>query len=76
MNDRIEIARLEALAEAAYERMYDADRPKDAYEDACDYFNDAIELASRSGLEDEAARLSARKAHVAAVYDSQFRWVR
>ena len=75
MNDRIEITKLEALAEAAYDRMYDAARPKDAYDDACDYFSDAIELARRVGLEDEAARLSARKAHVTAVYNSQFRWV-
>ena len=75
MSDRIDIAKLEALAEAAYERMYDAARPKDAFEDACDYYNDAIELAGSVGLEDEAARLSARKAHVTAVYNSQFRWV-
>jgi len=75
MSDRIEIAKLEALAEAAYDRMYDASRPKDAYEEACEYFNDAIELARSVGLEDEAARLSARKAHVTAVYNSQFRWV-
>ena len=75
MNDRVEIAKLEALAEGAYDRMYDASRPKDAFEDACDYFSDAIELARRVGLEDEAARLSARKAHVTAVYNSQFRWL-
>ena len=64
MSDRIEITKLEALAEAAYDRMYDADRPKDA-----------LELARRVGLEDEASRLTARKAHVAAIYNSQFRWV-
>ena len=75
MSDRLEISRLEALAEAAYDRMYDARRPKDAYDEACDYFHDAIELAGRVGLEDEAARLSARKAHVMAVYNAQFRWV-
>ncbi len=75
MSDRLEIAKLEALAEAAYDRMYEAARPKDAYEDACDYFNDAIEFSRRLGLEDEAARLSIRKAHVTAVYNSQFRWI-
>ena len=75
MSDRIEITKLEALAEAAYDRMYDADRPKDAFEDACNYFNDALELARRVGLEDEASRLTARKAHVAAIYNSQFQWV-
>ena len=75
MNDRLEIAKLEAFAEAAYERMYDAERPKDAFEEACDYFSDAVELARRAGLEDEAARLSNRMVHVTAVYNSQFRWM-
>jgi len=75
VSDRIEILKLEALAEGAYDRMYYADRPKDAYEDACELFNDAIDLAYGVGLEDEAARISARKAHVTAVYNSQFRWV-
>ena len=55
--------------------MYDAERPKDAFEEACDYFSDAIELARQAGLEDEAARLSNRMVQVTAVYNSQFRWM-
>ena len=75
MNDRLEIAKLEARAEAAYDRMYEAARPKDAYEDACDLFNDAIGLAQGLGLEEEAARLTLRRTHVTKVVDSQFRWI-
>ena len=33
-------------AEAAYDAMYDASRPKDAYEDAMDAFRRAIKAAA------------------------------
>jgi len=67
------LARLVGLAEAAYDAMYDARRPKDAYEDACGHFHDAMAEAKRLGLTEEVARLSARRDHVQDVYNSQFR---
>jgi hypothetical protein len=71
--DNPELARLVGLAEAAYDAMYDARRPKDSYEDADRYFDQAIAEAKRLGRDDEVARLAARRDHVAAVYNSQFR---
>ena len=65
----------ERLAEAAYGAMYEA-RPsaaKDLFDDACGFFAEAIDLAKRAGLADEAARLAARRDHIVSVYDSQFR---
>jgi hypothetical protein len=73
----IEIAALERLAEAAYDAMYDA-RPrgaKDFYDNARGYLTQAIEIAKRAGLDAEAARLTARREHIAAVWDRQFRGV-
>ena len=71
--DTTELARLVGLAEAAYDAMYEARRPKEPYEDACQHFHHAIEAAKRLGLVDEVARLSARRDHVESVYNSQFR---
>jgi hypothetical protein len=70
-----EVARHVALAEEAYDRMYDARHPKDDYDDAQLHFGHAIDAAQRLGLADEAARLTARRAHVASVYNSQFRGI-
>jgi hypothetical protein len=72
--DQAELARLVGLAEAAYDQMYDARHPKDEYEDASLYFDQAIREAQRLGLDDEVARLTARSDHVRQVYDSQFRY--
>jgi hypothetical protein len=71
--DTTELARLESLAEQFYTAMYEARRPKDDYDDACLHFHLAIEEALRLGLGDEAARLTRRRDHVRAVYNSQFR---
>jgi len=68
-----ELARLIARAEDAYDKMYDARRPKDCYEAAVSGFAAAIAEAERLGLGDEVARLTERRDHVRAVYDSQFR---
>jgi hypothetical protein len=71
-----ELARLELLAEQAYAAMYEVPplrSPKDDYENACLYFHQAIEAARRLGLSSEVARLTQRRDHVRAVYDSQFR---
>jgi hypothetical protein len=65
----------ERLAEAACGAMYEA-RPsaaKDLFDDACGFFAKAVDLAKRAGFADEAARLIARRDHIASVYDSQFR---
>jgi DNA-binding ferritin-like protein len=69
------IRRLEAQAETAYERMYGAHDKTSAmacYNDAKESFTDAIALARQSDDEATAARLDARRAHVKAVYRSQF----
>jgi 7,8-dihydro-6-hydroxymethylpterin-pyrophosphokinase len=71
-----ELARLEGLAEDAYSKMYDTPpmrSPKDAYDDACMYFHQAIEEAKRLGMASEVERLTKRSDHVRAVYNSQFR---
>jgi hypothetical protein len=72
-----EIANNEKLAEAAYDAMYEA-RPhsvRDCFDDACGYLAQAISAAKRAGLDDEVARLTARRDHVIKVYDSQFRGI-
>lgn len=65
---------LEAQAEEAYGRMYDAGFGGAAgcYSDAKEYLYDAIGLAERLGMEEEAGRLSKRLAHIKAVFRSQF----
>jgi len=74
---RKEIARREALAEAAYDEMYDASRHrvKECYEDAMGYLMEAIALAEKARLSRTAARLRARKEHIRNVYNDQFRYV-
>jgi len=74
--DSKEIAQFEALAEAAYSAMYDA-RPhnaKDCFEDASYNFQRAIDIARMRGLADAVERLTRRRDHVAAVFNSQFRY--
>jgi hypothetical protein len=68
-----EVAKHVALAEEAYDRMYDARHPKDDHDDAQLHFGRAIEAAQRLGLDDQVQRLTARREHVASVYNSQFR---
>jgi hypothetical protein len=65
----------EQAAEDAYDDMYRQRRPKEAFEDAMQAFTQAIATALAAGQTDEAERLKARRDHVRAVYDSQFRWV-
>jgi hypothetical protein len=71
-DNRKEIAKYEALAEAAYDKMYDARSPAACYSDFKDFFAMAIGAAERAGLHDEAKRLSARLDHCKEVYRSQF----
>jgi len=65
---------LEAQAEEAYDRMYDAGFSGAAgyYSDAKEFLYDAIGLARRLGKTDEAERLSRRLAHIKAVFRGQF----
>jgi hypothetical protein len=66
---------LEAQAEAAYTRMYDAHDASEAaarYSDAKEALYDAIGLARRLGKVDIGARLEQRLTHIKAVFRSQF----
>ena len=70
-----ELERLKALGEKAYDDMYEAHSPSGAavcYSDAKECFYDAISLANKLGLIDEAEALSKRLAHIKAVFRSQF----
>jgi hypothetical protein len=77
MNNSDAVAKLEQLAEAAYQAMYDAKpfRVKDCYDDAQLYFHRAIEAARLAALPGDVARLTRRSKHVEDVYNSQFRGV-
>jgi hypothetical protein len=73
--DAAEIGVHERLGEEAYDRMYDARGrdAKDFCDDACSHLFAAAKIADALGLEAEAARLNARRVHIRAVYNSQFR---
>jgi hypothetical protein len=75
MTDEQRLAGLEAQAEAAYDKMYDATNGTEAaarYSDAKEALSDAIGLAHRLGQGAVATRLEARLAHIKAVFRSQF----
>jgi uncharacterized protein len=66
---------LEAHAEEAYDKMYDAHNSTDAagsYSNAKGYLDDALALAGRLELPEMVAWLEARLAHIKAVFRSQF----
>jgi hypothetical protein len=73
----IEMKDKEQRAEAAYDAMYEASprSAKDCCDDARGFLAEAIDLAKRAGLEDEAVRLTARRDHIVSVYNSQFRGI-
>jgi hypothetical protein len=73
---RVDMVRLEALAEAAYDAMYEAKLvgAKNRYEEAKLHFDRAVEAARRAHLPQEAARLTRRRNQVARIYNSQFRY--
>ena len=78
MNDAFtEMLRLEALAEAAYEAMYEAEpwNVKECYEDAMNYLGQAIAEAERVNSAASAKRLTMRREHIWNVYDRQFRGI-
>jgi hypothetical protein len=67
-----QMRRCEALAEKAYDEMYDTRYPTGPYSDLKDYFLSAIAAAQEAGLPEEAERLSKRLAHCKQVFRSQF----
>jgi hypothetical protein len=69
---RKRVAALEALAEKAYDEMYETRFPVGCYSDLKEYFRSAIDLARETGLLDEAERLTKRLEHCKQVYRSQF----
>jgi hypothetical protein len=73
---RVDMVRLEAMAEAAYDAMYEARLAgaKHRFEEARLNFDRAIEAARRARLPQEAARLTRRRDQVVRIYNSQFRY--
>lgn len=70
-----QLAHLKAMGEKAYDDMYEAHSSSGAtasYSDAKECYYDAIGLANRLGLKEEAEALHARLAHIKAVFRSQF----
>ena len=67
-----QIAKCEALAEQAYEEMYDSRYPVGCYANLKDYFSAAISAANQAGLTDEVERLEKRLDHCKEVYRKQF----
>jgi hypothetical protein len=70
-----QLGHLKAMGEKAYDDMYEAHSSSAAnacYSDAKERFNDAIGLANKIGLTDEAEALTKRLEHIKAVFRSQF----
>jgi hypothetical protein len=71
-DDLRRMAELEALAEKAYDEMYETRFPAGCYADMKEYFAAAISIAEHAGWPDEAARLTRRLEHCRQVYRKQF----
>lgn len=67
----VELETVAARAERAVAAMYDGRGATGAYADAKDLFADAIGLAKRLGLNDDARKLEARLAEVKAAFRGQ-----
>lgn len=67
----VELETVAVRAEAAVAAMYETGRATGAYADAKDLFADAIGLAKRLGLADDAKKLEARLTEVKAVFRNQ-----
>jgi hypothetical protein len=66
------MAEFEALAEKAYDEMYETRFPGGLYGDVKDFFALAIGAAERAGRPGEVARLTKRLAHCREVYRKHF----
>lgn len=74
-SDLEQLAHLKAMAEKAYDDMYEArssSAATAAYSDAKECFTDAIGLARQLELKEEVEALEKRLAHIKAVFRSQF----
>lgn len=72
-DDERRLEALVALAEEAYDALYDSPGSATArYSDVKEAFYDAIRLAREIGKEEEAKRLSERLAHIKEVFRRQF----
>jgi hypothetical protein len=73
---RVDLVRLEAFAEAAYQAMREC-RPQDArsrYEESRVNFDGAIDAARRARLADEVTRLQRRRDQISQIYSGQMRY--
>ena len=73
-NKRDHLNKLKARAEEIYDEMYEASRPSAAgayFSEVKEILFEAISLAKRMGLEDEAMNISNRLEHIRRVYESQ-----
>jgi hypothetical protein len=68
------MAEFEALAEKAYDEMYETRYPIGLYSDLKGFFALAIAAAERAGRPDEAARLTRRRDHCREVYRKHFNY--
>jgi hypothetical protein len=71
-DEAVRMAEFEALAEKAYDEMYETRYPTGLYSDMKDFFALAIGAAERAGLADDAARLGKRRDHCCEVYRKHF----
>ena len=70
---RDSLRRLKALGEKYYDQMYESRRgATGCYSNAKDAYSDAIGLANKLGMKEEAEALSKRLDHIKAVFRSQF----
>lgn len=67
-----QMAELEALAEKAYDEMYETRFPAGLYSELKECFALALGAAERAGRPDEVARLRRRLDHCREVYRKQF----
>jgi hypothetical protein len=70
-SQRSKIKNLEAYAEKSYDEMYSARGPVGAgayYREAKEALTEAIHIAKKAGLKDEAKRLEERLEHIKQVY--------
>ncbi len=70
-----ELERLKAMGEKDYDDLYEARSSSErtsCYSGAKEAYYDAISLARRMGLEEEAEALYARLEHIKAVFRNQF----
>jgi hypothetical protein len=70
---RNRLRQLNALGEKYYDQMYESGQgARHCYSNAKDAFYDAISLANKLGMKEEADQLSKRLDHIKAVFRSQF----